>query len=85
MNISQIVGIFSEVKDVTHNSRREAIQVFINLNHKEFYGFLMDWFFICILKMYFEIRAVILLNKAQASFMYAVNSINRMFCAKYPS
>ena len=50
IKISQIVGIFSEFKDVNHNIRRQAIQVFINLNHKEFYAFLVDWFFICILK-----------------------------------
>ena len=85
MKISQIAGIFSEVKDVTHNIRRKAIQAFISLNHKEFCEFLVDWFFICILQKHFEIRGVVLLNKAQALFMYAVNSTNRRFCAKHPS
>ena len=84
MKISQIVGIFSEVKDVTRDIRRWAIQVFIDLNHKQFYEFLVDWFFICSLKKYSEIRGLVLLNKVQASFMYAANSINRMFCAKHP-
>ena len=85
MRISQIAGIFSEVKDVTHNVKRKAIQAFISLSHKEFYAFLVDWFSISILQKYFEIRGVVLLNKAQALFMYAVNSTNRKFCAKHPS
>ena len=84
MKISQIVGIFSEFKDVTHDIKRQTIQVFINFNHKEFNAFLVDWFFLSILKKYFEVRGVVLLNKAQASFMYAANSTNRMFCAKHP-
>ena len=57
---------------------------YLYLNHKEFYAFLVDWFFIWILKKYLEIRGVVLSNEAQASFMYAVNSSNRMFCAKHP-
>ena len=85
MKISQIAGIFSEVKDVTHNVKRKVIQAFISLSQKEFYAFLVDWFSICILQNYFEIRGVVLLNKAQALFMYAVNSTNRKFCAKHPS
>ena len=79
----QIVGIFSEFKCVTHDSRRQVIQVFINLNYKEFYVFLVDWFFICILKKEFKIRGVVLLNSTQVSFMYAVNSTDRMLCAKH--
>ena len=42
MKISQIVGIFFEFKDVSHDIRRQAIQIFINLNHKEFYAFLVE-------------------------------------------
>ena len=84
MKITQIVGIFFEFEDVTYGIRRWAIQVFINLSHKEFYAFLVDWFFIWILKKYFEIRGVVLLNEVQASFMYTANSTNRMFCAKHP-
>ena len=56
----QIVGIFSEFKDITHDIRRYAVQVFINLNHKELYACLVNWFFICILKKYFEIRGAVL-------------------------
>ena len=56
-----------------------AIQVFI----KEFYAFLVDWFFLCILKKYFDVRGVVLWNKTQALLMYAANSTNRMFCAKH--
>ena len=84
MKISQILGILSEFKDLTDDIRRQAIQVFVNLSHKEFYKFLVDWFFIYILKKYFEIRDAVLLNKAQASFIYAVNSTSRMFGAKHP-
>ena len=85
MEISQIVRVFSEVQDITHIIRRKAIQLFINPNHKEFYAFLVDRFFISILKKYFEIRDVVLLNnKAQASFINAINSTDRMFCAKHP-
>ena len=83
MKIFQIVDIFPEFKDINHKIRRYYKQVFISLNHTEFYAFLVDWFFICILKKYFEVRGVVLLNKAQASFMYAVSSTNRMFCAKH--
>ena len=83
IKFSQIIGIFSGVKDVTHDIRRQAIQVFMSLNHKEFYAFLLDWFFICVLKKYFEIRGVVLLNKVPASFMYAVNSTNRLLYAKH--
>ena len=57
--------------------KHTTIQVFINFNYKEF-----DWFFICILTKYFEIRGVVLLHKVQGSFMYAADSTNRMFCAK---
>ena len=74
--ISQIVGMLSEFKDVTHDIRRCAIQVFINLNHEEFYAFLVDWLFIWILKKYFEIRGLVSLKEEQVSFMYAVNSTN---------
>ena len=84
MKIFQIVGIFSSFKNVTHDIRKYTIQIFLNLNHKKFYAFFVDWFFICILKKYFEMRRVVLFNKAQASPMYAVNSTNRLFCAKHP-
>ena len=83
VEISQIVGIFSTFKAITHDIKRQAIQVLINLNHKDFNVYLVDWFFICILKKYFEIRGVVLLNKAQVLFMYAFSSTNRIFCAKF--
>ena len=76
-----LVGIFSEFKYITHDIRRQGIQVFINFNHKEFYTFLVHWFFICIRKKYYEIIGAVLLNKVQAQFMYVVNSTN---CAKHP-
>ena len=40
--IFEAIGILSELKDNVHNIKRQAIQVFINLDHKKFNAFLMN-------------------------------------------
>ena len=49
MNISEVIGILSEFKDIVINIRRQATQVFINLNQKKFNALLVNRFFICVL------------------------------------
>ena len=42
MEIFEVIGIFSELKDSVHNVRRQAIQVFLNLDHMKLNAFLMN-------------------------------------------
>ena len=37
MEIFEVIGIFSELKDSVHNVRRQAIQVFLNLIFRPFF------------------------------------------------
>ena len=84
VEIFEVIGILSQLKDSVHNIWRLANQVFINLSQKKFNAFLVNRFFTSILQESFKFISVVLLYKAQAVLMYVGYSAKGTFSTKHP-